>query len=426
MNAIPKGWVSYTVKDIVKKISNGTNEKQISEPIGLPVTRIETISFSKINLNRVKYIQNPSKELIEKYQLHKGDILFSHINSEIHLGKTALFDLDDVVLHGTNLLLIRPDQNIILPKYLNYYFNFLRFSNFFISSGHKSVNQSSINQEKLKSFKINVPSLSMQNKIVQKLDYVLEQTEEKKQQIISLIDQNKERINFFETNWISYITNKEIETHPQRKEWELRKISEVCDLNPPKSEIKDLSDELLVSFVPMKNVDDKEGIIKTLDEKPLGIIRKGYTYFKNNDVIFAKITPCMENGKIAIGSNLQNGIGFASTEFHVLRPRDEILSEFVHYFLRDKSFRMEAKANFTGSAGQQRVPKEFMENHLIPLPSIKIQRQIIQNIKRAEEKFKKQKIQFENIKKSYDSKIKYIDHIQSSILNSAFSGKLVN
>jgi type I restriction enzyme, S subunit len=167
------------------------------------------------------------------------------------------------------------------------------------------------------------------------------------------------------------------ETIQVPKGWEMKTLSQVCTINPSKSEIKDLSDDTLVSFIPMRNVDDKQGVIQTWGEEVLGKVRKGFTYFRNNDVIFAKITPCMENGKIAIGMDLKNDIGFASTEFHVLRPHDQILSGFIHYFLRNLSFRMEAKENFTGSAGQQRVPKDFLENHIIPVPPILIQKQIV-------------------------------------------------
>jgi len=175
------------------------------------------------------------------------------------------------------------------------------------------------------------------------------------------------------------------------KGWELKKIIQVCDINPSKSEIADLSDDDLVSFIPMKNVDEKQGMIKTRDEKTLGSVRKGYTYFRNNDVIFAKITPCMENGKIAIASNLLNGIGFASTEFHVLRPHNDVLPEWIHYFLRNESFRKEAKEHFTGSAGQQRVPKDFLENHLIPIPKIHIQKKIIEKLDHILEQIEEKK-----------------------------------
>ena len=133
----------------------------------------------------------------------------------------------------------------------------------------------------------------------------------------------------------------------------------------------------------------------------------------------------MQNGKIAIASELHNGIGFASTEFHVLRTNNEILPEFLHYILRNKSFRMKAKDSFTGTAGQQRVPKSFIEDFLILLPPLPIQKQIIQNIKTAEEKFQSQKIQFKNIKQNYENTINHINHFQSSILDVAFTGKLI-
>lgn len=223
------------------------------------------------------------------------------------------------------------------------------------------------------------------------------------------------------------------------KGWELKKISEICDVNPSKFEIKDLPDSTLVSFIPMKNVDDKQGIIKTKDEKSLGSVRKGYTYFKNNDVIFAKITPCMENGKIAIGSDLQNGIGFASTEFHVLRPHYDVLPEWIHYFLRNESFRKEAKENFTGSAGQQRVPKGFLETHIIPVPKIEIQKKIIIKLEKILSGIDNQKqqiifsyqIQLSNLfsKKrnfsiSTDGSI-LINKLTKRIISAGFEGKLI-
>ena len=164
------------------------------------------------------------------------------------------------------------------------------------------------------------------------------------------------------------------------KGWKLKKLEEFCKINPPKSEIRDLEDETLVSFIPMRYVDDERGIIAQQDDKKLGEVRKGYTYFRNGDVIFAKITPCMENGKAAIGRELTNGIGFASTEFHVLRPNHEAIPEWIHYFVRNISFRNEAKTHFTGSAGQQRVPIDFLKSYEIPLPNIETQKKIIQKL----------------------------------------------
>ena len=207
--------------------------------------------------------------------------------------------------------------------------------------------------------------------------------------------------------------------------WELKTIAQICDVNPRKSEIANLPDDILVSFVPMKNVDDKQGVIKIRDERSLGVVRKGYTFFKNNDVIFAKITPCMENGKIAIGTNLQNGIGFASTEFHVLRPHDEVLPEWIHYFLRNTSFRNEAKNHFTGSAGQQRVPKDFLENHIIPIPKIDTQKKIVQKLDNILGKLEEKKKEIFSIINKSDIK-KINSNYKNHLLKLAFNGSLTN
>jgi len=134
---------------------------------------------------------------------------------------------------------------------------------------------------------------------------------------------------------------------------------------------------MAVSFVPMAAVDEQAGVISICEERLLADVLKGYTAFEDGDVLFAKITPCMENGKAFLARNLTNGFGFGSTEFHVLRPGDRVLDEYIYHLVRQPRFREEAKRNFTGTAGQQRVPKTFMENVLVPLPSLSEQRRIV-------------------------------------------------
>lgn len=152
-------------------------------------------------------------------------------------------------------------------------------------------------------------------------------------------------------------------------EWKEVRLGEVCIINPKKSEVRRLlSQNVEVSFIPMEYVDDVEGRIVKTDIRPIQTVYKGYTYFKEGEVLFAKITPCMENGKSAVAQNLKNGIGFGSTEFHVLRPTKDILPEFIFYFIRRKRFRNLAKLHFTGNVGHKRVPKEFLINTKLPLP----------------------------------------------------------
>jgi len=116
--------------------------------------------------------------------------------------------------------------------------------------------------------------------------------------------------------------------------------------------------------------------IKHRETRPYVELRKGYTAFRENDVLFAKITPCMQNAKHAIAHGLIDGIGFGSTEFHVLRPQAEVTSEWIHYFLLQPSLLLDATRYFTGAVGQQRVPEDYLATLEIPLPPVAEQRRI--------------------------------------------------
>ena len=160
-------------------------------------------------------------------------------------------------------------------------------------------------------------------------------------------------------------------------------LGEICTVNPGRRASGYSVEDPIVSFIPMAAVDERLGTITVREERPLSEVSNGYTAFENGDVLFSKITPCMENGKIALARNLANGIGRGSTEFFVLRPGDRVLGEYLYHFVRQPRFRETAKRSFTGTAGQQRVPKSFMENALVSLPSIDEQRTIVGILDRA-------------------------------------------
>lgn len=161
--------------------------------------------------------------------------------------------------------------------------------------------------------------------------------------------------------------------------WQWVRLGEVCAVNPKRPRLH-REDNIPTSFVPMSAVDEATGTFTAIQLRPFAEVRKGYTYFEEGDVLFAKITPCMENGKAAIARGLTDGIGFGSTEFHVLRPSAMVLGEWVWYFVRQERFRSAAKAAFRGGVGQQRVPQDFLEHYLIPLPPLEEQRRIVANI----------------------------------------------
>lgn len=173
--------------------------------------------------------------------------------------------------------------------------------------------------------------------------------------------------------------------HPPQQGWEKAKLGdkEYFTLNPNKKEIANLSDDTLVSFVEMASVSD-EGYIQNRVDRSLKEVKKGYTYFAQNDILIAKITPCMENGKCAIATNLTNGIGFGSTEFHIFRAKKGVKQEILFLYLNDKNIRREAARNMTGASGHRRVPIEFYENLKIPLPPLKEQEKISSCIEKLE------------------------------------------
>jgi type I restriction enzyme S subunit len=141
----------------------------------------------------------------------------------------------------------------------------------------------------------------------------------------------------------------------------------VCDINPRTR--AGLADSDLVSFVPMADVDEVLGRITGHQSRLYGEVRKGFTPFRERDVLFAKITPCMQNGKAAIASGLIGGFGFGSTEFHVLRAGLDVTPEYLFALVRLQSFKNHAMSAFTGSAGQQRVPTEFLRQFSLPVPT---------------------------------------------------------
>ncbi|MBR1858944.1 MAG: restriction endonuclease subunit S, partial [Selenomonadaceae bacterium] len=131
------------------------------------------------------------------------------------------------------------------------------------------------------------------------------------------------------------------------------------------------------------------GRIINREDRTLSEVKKGsYKYFAENDIIIAKITPCMENGKCAIAKSLTNKIGFGSSEFHVFRCKEAILPEYLFCLLNREQVRKIAVKHMTGASGHRRVPIEFYENMTIPVPPLDVQKQVINEFNDVEEKIR--------------------------------------
>jgi type I restriction enzyme S subunit len=173
-------------------------------------------------------------------------------------------------------------------------------------------------------------------------------------------------------------------------------IGDVAEINPtlPRTIAEQRASK--VSFVPMAYVSE-EGFIAKEDERSLGDVSKGYTYFARGDVIVAKITPCVENGKAAYTSNLKHEVGFGTTEFHVLRPGPNIDGCYLFYMIWNPHFRFVAAHNMTGSAGQRRVPAGFVRRFTIPLPPLPEQKRIAAILDQADAIRRKRQQALQNV-----------------------------
>jgi type I restriction enzyme M protein len=159
----------------------------------------------------------------------------------------------------------------------------------------------------------------------------------------------------------------------------LVKISEVCTVNPRKSQLTE-KPGTRVSFVPMADLNENRIAFQPGDEKQLSEVSASYTYFEENDVLLAKVTPCFENGKAGIARGLINGIGFGSSEFYVLRSNGQVMPEWIYFCVMHPLFRDAAIDQMTGTGGLQRVPRDYVENFQIPLPPLEVQKEIVSEI----------------------------------------------
>lgn len=284
------------------------------------------------------------------------------------------------------IVAIKPNSEFI-NKYLMYAidkFNFQMFANVVTTS------QQNINLNILKNIQIPKPPLEVQEQIVAECEKV----DNEFKTIRMEIDELKAKMSEIFTKFgISFNTN--------GGGYEpLRNFGVV--FNPSKSEIRNLPNDLPVSFVDMQSVNEN-GYIENKITKPLKEVMAGsYTYFAENDIIIAKITPCMENGKCAVASGLSNGIGLGSSEFHVLRcDASKILPKFLFGFLNRQIVRDEAAKNMTGASGHRRVPIKFYQDLGAKFPSIEIQKQIVTEFENLESEILQREQKLTNLQGAY-------------------------
>lgn len=336
---------------------------------GIPVLR--TTNFT--NEGNVDYsnvvLRQIAKKNISDKMLRYGDIILekSGGSDKQPVGRVIFFEGEEnkyLFNNFTGLLRIK-DNAKWLPKYVFY----ALYANYIVGGTLKYENRTTglhnlQTDSYVSSVEIQDRSIEEQHKIADTLDKISDLIAKRRKQLEKLDMLVKSRfIEMFGIPGADHFG------------WGIVTLNSVCQINPKKSNDNRLESGVEVSFVPMPAVTETGKIdastVKTYDD-----VKTGFTYFSENDVLFAKITPCMENGKGAIAKGLCNGIGFGSTEFHVLRPINGRANSYWVFVLTTLSqFRADAANNMTGSAGQRRVPASFLENYRVSVPPLDLQNQ---------------------------------------------------
>lgn len=303
---------------------------------------------------------------------------YNHIDSEIAIAcRGATCGTVNITLPKSwitgNAMVAHIESNELSFKYLFYALSNANMKNVITGAAQPQITRSN-----LKDLEIPLPAMEEQRKIAQRLDAVSDLLAKQKQ-LLSEQD-NLIQSTFYDMFGTPEINEKGFPTH---------KISEICELNPKKP--KEIDDNTECSFVPMSAVSE-DGELNLTQIKLYEDVKKGFTYFAEEDVLFAKITPCMENGKGTIAKGLKNKLGFGSTEFHVLRPLNDISNaRWLFQITKFKKFRENAEKSMTGSAGQKRVPAGFFDNYFIPVPPFELQQKfaaVVEQIESEKSKIK--------------------------------------
>lgn len=252
----------------------------------------------------------------------------------------------------------------------------------------------------LKGIPIPVPKdIKEQKKIAEILSTVDDKIEVIGEQIEQTQELKKSLMQRLLTKGIGHTQFKDSPLGQIPESWEVVRVNEVVEINPAKP--KELLDSDMVSFVGMADTSEDAKLMNH-HPKQFSEVSKGFTSFKDGDVLVAKITPCFENGKGALVTDLVNGFGFGSTEFHVLRAKENILNRLIYYHTVSYSFRETGKSNMTGSAGQKRVGKDFIASYQIALPPLHEQEKIVNILTTVDDKLEilqDKKAQYQELKK---------------------------
>ena len=400
------------LKEICDYISRGTTPDYVDES---PYKVMNQATFSKgwLDENNVRYTSKNVREA----QIKKGDLLMASTGGGV-LGKVFFFDSDNTSFYAdSHVSILRNSKGGNLMKYLYYVFS-IKYDEINATMVKGSTNQTELQRNYLLAYELDMPPLSKQQRIVDYLDEKLGNIDAR----IAVLEKQQDAHARLKKSIIYHTVTRGLNPDVSLKDsgvdwigmipehWIMKRLKDISILNP---QYKRDGVEGVVSYLPMEGL--RLGALE-LQEISFGEGKGKYTFFENNDLLIAKVTPCFENGNIAIAQKLKSGMGFGSSEIFVLRVLKDANIRYLFYYVQTPSFQGEACTTMCGVGGLKRISPLFMRQRLIPLPSLSEQQGIVAYL---DEKCTKINASSENIGKQIDA----LKRLKRALINEVVTGQ---
>lgn len=404
---IPKHWTLKRIKDTANLINGFPfDSKKFETNKGMPLVRIRDINSKNTQVGFTGSV--PDESLI-----NDGDILIG-MDGDFNV---ALWS-GGVAALNQRVACIRADSEL-LQKYIYYILPFnmkvINDLTYFTTVKHLS------NIDILKTVYPSPPTNELCN-IVNFLDHETAKIDTliaKQEKLIELLKEKRQAV-------ISHAVTKGLNPDAPMKDSGVEWLGEVpehwtfipnkrlFELTPKKSQVESKKD-LSCSFIPMDKL--KQDSLVLDEEKVIASVFDGYTYFENEDILMAKVTPCFENKNMVVARGMKNGIGFGSSEIYVLRCNDKVINDFMYYRLQEDIFMNIAIAAMTGAGGLKRVPAHVITSFVLALPPIEEQLKIVNSLK------EKLKI-FDVLSVKATGAIELMKERKTALISAAVTGKV--
>jgi type I restriction enzyme S subunit len=424
-------WVQIEIEDIFKTLENGKEINQGWSPQckNYPSPSDDIWGVLKTTaIQKNEFWEHENKELPKDKEVRAhlevkvGDIILTCAGPRNRCGVacTVIKTRPKLLLSG-KMYRFRPDERAMTTEFLTFFLQ-TQESWLAIDKMKTGTSDSGLNltHSRFRKLPVRVAPLPEQRAIVAKIEELFSDLDQGIADLKKAQDQLKiYRQAVLKKAFEGELTKEWREQQTDLPAWKKDNLKNITTINPKPNKDK-IPNDLELQFLPMRLVEEVKNKIH-LDEirQFQEVQKKSYTFFEEGDVLFAKVTPCMENGKIAIAKDLKNKMGYGSSEFHVFRVREQLSNEYLFHFLVQEKFRADSQHAMTGAVGLKRVPKKFLEDYEIPLPSIKEQHQIVQEIESRLSVCDK-------VEESISKSLEKAKALRQSILKKAFEGTLLS